>query len=807
MISAADLGGKAIGLLGLPEEWTPPFIVLGASFLKIWLASGCSAVSAFAAASAEDREALVSLIRQAGQIPGAEGLIVRSNAPSELSVDSRGRYRSVDVGLEESDVYLAIDEVLGQAADVEPLFAVVQVRMNRRAAGHLSNERRVAERSSQWLIEEEDEGSGTPRAPRRIRVRDSEPLSLGVGDRESLNSALRQLACELRSAKEGRTHCEWIWDAERLWVVQLDRARTPRGGPVAEYLGEGDGNGQAADQIEGLRILRRLSSEQAAAWNKLSRRHVMEQIGLPVADVFFVPAEALASPDLSALREDLGRVTAAGSPLVIRCDLAGVGGEESLSLPTSPPLLAPDRLICWMQEEAEDFSNRGLSLSDVAFLPALLVPARASVMVQARPGGQLVRLDALWGFPDGVGCLPHDSYFHHLASSRVETRRVYKGTCLLWSESPGWNFEAVPAPFDWAPVLDAEEVLTASNWARSLAEHLGREVQLMALARIDGRRGPTGMVPWHYTDHVVPTLRSTVAFAPAGGVITVRDPPDLDAPDPWPRQGVFFRPTAGEYRDRVFVAAVGERAAREGVPLFFEGSVLGHSFYLLGAAGAQVITVGGQVPTVRAEDYNKLVRDRIPEIVSEGGGGARVVRAHETQASWLLRHKLIEEAFEVWRSNGDALVEELADLSEVVRAISDHLGVDLEEVEAVRRRKREERGGFDQLLYLESTVPDASIEGRPPDEEPLFEEAAPPEPRGESTDGEGPVEVEAGDRSVLFRIPMAPPLRQGLPLNEQRLFVQDAEVRVRFSGARVEVEVVRAPDGTPHQMSLEVDNG
>jgi predicted house-cleaning noncanonical NTP pyrophosphatase (MazG superfamily) len=803
--SAEQLGGKAAGLLALPQDWTPPFVVLGPSFLRAWTAAGNSAAAVLSEAGRGDREAIQSLFARAMELERAQGLIVRSNAPSEGSTSARGRYLSHNASIQDSEFAAALDKVLAQSNEDEPVYAVVQVRLSKRAAGHLSNERRVAERSSQWLIEEDPE-SGRP--PRRIRVRDSEPLSFEVGDRASLYARLRQLACELRTAKEGRTHCEWVWDGLRLWVVQRDRILPLRGGPVAKYLGSSpDDSDSRIVHSEELQHIVRLTREEASSWSKLKRRYVMESLGLPVAPVYFLSGPTFVSGSANGfaeLRADIANLTEKEVPLVVRCDLTQDSGDASLSLPTSPPLLSTDQLLDSMQGTADWFSAQGVEPSRWAFLPASLVPARASVMVQARPGAQVVRHDALWGFPDGVSTLPHDSYFHYLAEDRIEVQREYKGTCLLWTEEAGWTFQAVPAPFDWAPVLNEEEIRLASSWAMAVAKHLSHEVQLMVLAGVGGRRGGDGLVPWHYTDHAVPARRSTVPFAPRNQAPVVREAKDLDLIDGASQQGVLLRPAVRELRDQGFILAVGRRAVAVDAPIFFEGSILGHAFYLLRSTGAHVISVGVQAPDTEPTEYNKLVRDRIPEIVSEGGGRAHVVRASGAQAGWLLKQKLVEEAIEIWRSNDDELVEELADLSEVLHALYYHLGVDSSAVEASRKKKLEQRGGFRQLLFLESTVPDATIEERHSGTvSPLFGSEETTE-QAEPAGGPEPVDAASSDSEVLFRIPMAPPLWQGLPLQEQRFVIGGVEVLFEFQGAYVAVRIARASDEVDDQLSLEI---
>jgi predicted house-cleaning noncanonical NTP pyrophosphatase (MazG superfamily) len=100
-------------------------------------------------------------------------------------------------------------------------------------------------------------------------------------------------------------------------------------------------------------------------------------------------------------------------------------------------------------------------------------------------------------------------------------------------------------------------------------------------------------------------------------------------------------------------------------------------------------------------DYHKLVRDGIPRII-EAGGGQPVTRVLD-QTGYLLalRAKLLEEAEEAQAASDQQLRSELADVLEVLRALAAAHGMSWEDVEAEAARKRDERGGFDQRIFLE----------------------------------------------------------------------------------------------------------
>jgi predicted house-cleaning noncanonical NTP pyrophosphatase (MazG superfamily) len=96
--------------------------------------------------------------------------------------------------------------------------------------------------------------------------------------------------------------------------------------------------------------------------------------------------------------------------------------------------------------------------------------------------------------------------------------------------------------------------------------------------------------------------------------------------------------------------------------------------------------------------YDKLVRDRIPEIIEAEDERPITHVADNEEYADRLAAKLLEEATEFEESRA---LEELADVLEVVDAILEARNRSREAVERERREKRAERGGFDDRLVLE----------------------------------------------------------------------------------------------------------
>ncbi len=101
--------------------------------------------------------------------------------------------------------------------------------------------------------------------------------------------------------------------------------------------------------------------------------------------------------------------------------------------------------------------------------------------------------------------------------------------------------------------------------------------------------------------------------------------------------------------------------------------------------------------------YNKLVRDRIPEIITATGKSCTTVTLSEQDYLRMLDSKLDEELAEYHK---DQTIEELAALLEVIRAVAVARGYSLEELERVRAEKAAKRGGFEKRILLKEVYAD-----------------------------------------------------------------------------------------------------
>jgi predicted house-cleaning noncanonical NTP pyrophosphatase (MazG superfamily) len=103
--------------------------------------------------------------------------------------------------------------------------------------------------------------------------------------------------------------------------------------------------------------------------------------------------------------------------------------------------------------------------------------------------------------------------------------------------------------------------------------------------------------------------------------------------------------------------------------------------------------------------WNKLVRDRVPEIIEASGTTAATRVLDPDNFRTALLEKLREETEELIRAEEDEMANEAADVLEVVETLCELHGISLSDVLAKKAAKRASRGAFTQRLFLIHTIP------------------------------------------------------------------------------------------------------
>jgi len=106
-------------------------------------------------------------------------------------------------------------------------------------------------------------------------------------------------------------------------------------------------------------------------------------------------------------------------------------------------------------------------------------------------------------------------------------------------------------------------------------------------------------------------------------------------------------------------------------------------------------------------EYNKLVRDRIPEIIRESGAEPETRLLSNKEVVKFLGEKFLEESQEIIEAmkSGDQkeVSKELSDVLQLIESTSERLGISMESIKKLKEERAESRGAFDKGIFLVRT--------------------------------------------------------------------------------------------------------
>ena len=157
-------------------------------------------------------------------------------------------------------------------------------------------------------------------------------------------------------------------------------------------------------------------------------------------------------------------------------------------------------------------------------------------------------------------------------------------------------------------------------------------------------------------------------------------------------------------RDKEFIEDIGRFALKNSFLVIIEGSVLSHPYYVLSSMGVEVRCLDPLDFTDRHKEFYKLVRDKIPIKIKSNDETVISTNVTSNELIHLLKEKAVEEAYEFyWSSQNDNMIEEIADILDVIKGSCKAFGINFNEIESISERKKESRGGFEEGVYLIAT--------------------------------------------------------------------------------------------------------
>lgn len=709
-VDASIVGCKAMGLSLFPAPWRPPFVVLPAMFYLSW----ASVVGTARHAVIENAAIAIEAVAKLWNTEWSSGLILRSSAVSE-TLEDRGAHDSPrlarDFGVEKiAETIESMFSTFRPDQGGGALAVVVQPLVKGRI-GHLSSERRVSKTVNQWRWEE-----GPPSfAFGGVNSQRDRPPSVDGPLRADRHRTLMRLfgavGSWVNNLNRGPAHLEWAYDGRRLWLLQLDFEEVVSKIGVDPRCQLREADLQPTGSLPSGSPFNVVSVSNAGGeWRKVANvRALAAARSEPFPQLLTLSGDQLersiaAGYDLASDLDGFGH-----GRIVCRTDCKTVGIRRE-NLPRTHTVNSADAVKS-MQKFLCNLKQQGALAEDICFILHKFIPAQTGAWVKADPANQIVVVDTLWGVPDGLQYLPHDTFEYDTRQQKITGERLrFKPRFIQEAADGTWCELSIQRSLGRYRSLSAPDVQKIAETSLSVAQTLGEPVLIMWFCGLPIGLGIGRNLPWFRMKPNPKTELTNRVVAPRWPKRAIRTVVDLEAVDVenLRKHILVLEPDVDLIRDdELFLKRVVQLANRNFLPVEIAGSALAHAFYLLEKEGVSVIPAdeSGWSRTRNRQSFDKLVRDDLPRQIE--GQGELVVRTQLLPAEMRqgLVAKLLEEAQELLAARDpDDVKSELADLLEVVRAAASATGTTWEDVEATADEKKIRRGGFETGAVLVETA-------------------------------------------------------------------------------------------------------
>ncbi|MCW0016060.1 nucleoside triphosphate pyrophosphohydrolase [Rhizobium sp. BT-226] len=777
-----EFGAKSAGLAIVPAAWTPPYISICSALYELWKQNKSSI-------SLDTLKSGLKIWMEDARKGLCDGFIVRSSGVNEHMSD-RGQFKSIEIPINaDSDQVIASAYEIFEHAEsrgAEQAVAIVlQVFLKPDGAGHLSNEIRLTPTRNQWVYEAALPAWAAPKglnskfAPRPdphapLRVR-------GV----VAHATMRSVGQWINETVAPRAHVEWIISRKQFWIVQLDLEWHQLDTGVDPTVFRKAANRSLIDW-DAARVFEHHIVGTKTRWKKLQNLEEFDFDGESSPRLYLATADrvdaALNSNPIELVKE-IDALSA--GKCVVRMEVVSKK-ISSFNLPRTDTVNGT-RAISWLRERIERYRNDVDSLEDIAFILHAFLPAFAGVWAYANPGEPIAFVDALWGLPDGLQVLPHDSYQVDVHHSVVSAKRIrYKPRFLCEMDDGTWRYVDVLRSKSRSSTLSDKDAIEIGIRTSAIASKLNQRAQIMWFAGVDSEYGVGRNLPWFRARETVdPAPRQATKF-PLYKVSNFNDLKNI----PNTPVTLNLNPEAELIRQDNFLDAVIEKASERRLPVEIHGSTLSHTYYRLFNAGVAVNppSFGEYSRTRRRKVFGKLVRDKIPDRIRVGGELVKQAYLPKSELSTALLGKFMEEVRELHLANGSINVaEELSDIAEILRSYAANAGIDWEAVEEARDNKAKSRGSFTERRVLIETS--------------FSKPRAPVDQRQEISLQEMETPYSVGKNGVVF-----PFWSLFSTFSSARVNTDDGDifvsVRLEARGLLFTVEQIRRVEPTEEQLSL-----
>lgn len=428
-------------------------------------------------------------------------------------------------------------------------------------------------------------------------------------------------------------------------------------------------------------------------------------------------AELSAEGGPNRLAAEIDRLTNGQAVLRTDCSVSAI---RALNLPRTHTVDGA-MAVAWIRETLQIMQEKGASSDSVAIILHQYIPARAAAWTFYSPGEEFVRIDCLWGLPDGLQFLSHDSFQVDSRTGEELAAQVrYKQDFLQEQDDGTWRYVAVARQYGRDRVLSRETLRFLALETVAISRKIKERAQVMWFCDLPQERGLGQHLPWFRSKEFVGFAAAQRPPLQTRRIRTLADIDDLER-DLSPCI-IFVAPEVELIRDDDhFLNRIVALAKSRNLHVELSGSILGHAYYRLRDEGVVVLVPQPKYPRVRGlQRHFKVVRDAIPQNIAARGERVSFARLASSEALIALVGKLIEEGMELADAREDSQkLEELADVLEVVRGLAATIKVDWDDLLRAASAKRAKRGGFEQqtvLLETARAMPDQPSAFKIPDD-------------------------------------------------------------------------------------------
>ncbi len=683
-LTIENIGGKAMGLCQIPVAWSVPFFIVSQELYSEYNSN-------------KDKSVIKPYIKPIKDVIQylkiGDEVILRSSAVNE-GMKERGSFDSVQTSINniESSLLELLDKLTGIPNDGMPI--IVQRYIKPIFTGHMSNERRFSQDSRDWKIEKylsngsyEQDTVGIRSWRTKYNINEITQKVL-YGNSKNSTSKMQEIASywyDLSKSKKCRFHLEFVYDGEAYYIVQADRDY-PNKNAINPKLYDIKVHAPTEAWIP--KILKKFNPNEQTPYKKLQNVKNYHELGFRTVPLYYLDdVEALSELKdgviCDGLKEDLETLLNIQS-VVIRMDINLEDQAEKQMLPRSNEICNYNNVTSWLKQHACDILGKGI------FIFHNFVPATAAAFAHATPNGRLIKIQSLWGLPEGLYYNYHDTIIVDLGTNNIDTvsydnvkvtiKNKYKDTFIFPDANGAWIAGELQEPYDWKCSIESNEsIFDIAVKSQKLSNEVKEEISIMWFVGIDKDFYGVNNMPWF---HEKVSLQSSYTvdeykrkyFLEEEIIINNSDELEklISSGDLKNTKCFRIKPNSEkDLRNKELIENIGHLAHKHGITILLDGTQLTHSYYQLKKTRAHVVCSNHDELTYSDTlEFNKLVRDNIPEKIISNGEHVKCSIVARPLFDRMLLEKLLEEAYEVYDAKSDTdIMSELADMLEICKTI------------------------------------------------------------------------------------------------------------------------------------------